>query len=133
MGMYLDKSKVNERDLLLFNEPFNADKYPGGIRYFKGLTSNGIANLLAFGVIDLEEQQNYSPTVEKILEFLKKHPGFTAHGYAVSPQRADYRVSIEGVELEGPYELGDLQDFFTLFRYADEVTVEDEYLYCWFD
>ena len=129
----LDKEHANQRDIILFHEPYDESKYGGGVRDFDGLTYKGYQQLLELRVIDPGETQNDSPSVREIAEFLKKHPNFTAHGYATSKKRDDYRVSFEGVECGEGYTLSDVQDFFSLFKYPDSLTVDEHGMYCWYD
>jgi hypothetical protein len=64
---------------------------------------------------------------------MKSHPKFTAHGYAVTHERYDYGVSIEGLSYSGEYSKEDLADFTHLCRLADDFVVQDKSLYCWWD
>ena len=66
-------------------------------------------------------------------EFMKSNPKFTAHGYAVSHERRDYRVAIEGVSCNKTYTKKELADFVRLCRDADEFVMEDKKLYSWWD
>ncbi len=82
--------------------------------------------------IDPDEKQNDCPAVKEIFEFMKKYPGYTAHGYAVEKNQSSYRVTLTGVEKEGDLDsLDELKDFADLFGHADELHAEN--LYCWFD
>ena len=130
-----------ERDQILFGE-YDTDAYGGGIRRFCGLTPEGMETLISKGYADPDERQNDCPSISEVLEFCKRHPGFTMHGYAVSRERRDCRVSVEGVEANG----GDVPtdgdaykdivvDFAGLFRWADDFQIggENSAWYCWFD
>jgi hypothetical protein len=64
---------------------------------------------------------------------MKSNPKFTAHGYAVSHERSDYRVSIEGVSCNKPYTKKELADFVHLCRRVDDLVIEDKKLYSWWD
>lgn len=122
------------RDKLIFGET-DKSKYMGGCRSFSGLDYRTLCALLEEKFIDPQEAQNNSPTTEEIMSFMKAYPDFTAHGYVVSIDRDDYRITIEGVDgrdyahSNAPKEL--LRDFFDLFRYADEFDIRN--LYCWYD
>lgn len=131
--MDLNKANVHQRDLVLFHEPYDESKYPGGVRRYDGISYADCKELYDLKVLDPEERQNAAPSVREIVEFLKRHPNFRAHGYAVSPKRNDYRVSIEGVECGSGYDLEDVWDFFRVFEYPDELSVTEEGMRCWFD
>ena len=105
----------------------------GGIRHFNGLNYKSLCILIGTGFADPEERQNESPSIREIAAFMMKYPAFTAHGYTVSFDRDDYRISIEGVD-GSEAELNNVQmikDFIELFGNADELNADN--LYCWFD
>lgn len=132
--MVLNKANVNKRDLILFGEDYDPRKYFGGIRRFTDLSYTGLKKLFDLDVVDPHERQNEAPEVAEFLEFLQDHAGFTAEGYAVSPERDDYRVSLEGVDCDEDFSLEDLVDFVMTFRFADEFSVDpEEGLHCWYD
>ncbi len=131
--MELNKD-VNRRDQIIFGKRYQEDDYRyGGIRHFDHLNLNTLKDLINENFIDKEECQNDSPSTEDIYEFIQSHPRFTCHGYAVSISRSDYRVTLEGVELNGWYSREELIDFIEMFRYADELCIGEENLYCWYD
>ena len=132
-NMFNLNEDVNSRDTILFGEGFNSKEYPGGVRHFNKLSLENLKELIENRFIELEECQNESPSTEEILHFMEKYPDYTTHGYAVSPLREDYRVTLEGVEKDIPAESKEeLEDFTKLFRLADEFII-DSYMYCWFD
>lgn len=124
---------VDTRDRIVFGIKYNPEAYMGGIRRFKNLTYEELVKLRDCNFLDPYDAQNYAPTIEEIMEFMKNHSGFTAHGYVVSPERSNYRLSIEGVEKEGNITNSDKGAFIELFGDADELTMDDNWLYCWFD
>lgn len=70
----------------------------GGIEHFDNLSADTLQTLIDEGFADPDDTQNNSPSLQEILDFIREYPDFKAHGYAVSPERSDYRVSLEGVE-----------------------------------
>ena len=132
--MILNKVNVNQRDRILFGEDYDPRKYLGGIRRFSGLDYKRLKELFRLDVIDPDDRQNDAPNSAAFLEFLHDHAWFTAEGYAVSPERNDYRVSLEGVDCDGDFSPEDLVDFVMTFRFADEFSVDtEEGLHCWYD
>ena len=130
----LDRSKVNLRDQILFGEDYDPQKYFGGVRHFKGLAADKCKTLIDNNLLSPNDSQNDSPTAEEMYEYIRCYPECTCHGYAVSPDRNDYRISLEGVEFNGrDVELDMVIDFVNTFRYADELTVDRNSLYCWYD
>ena len=131
--MELNRERVHQRDLVLFNEPYDESKYAGGIRHFSELYGDDLQELFRLGVIDPRDAQNCCPNVTKIAAFLKDHKNFSAHGYAVSKKRDDYRVSLEGVACGPGYSMQDVWDFFRLFKAPDEFRVDELGMRCWYD
>ena len=107
----------------------------GGIVRFEGLGLRELETLVSEGFADPEDCQNHAPSLGEILAFMRRFPDFTAHGYAVDPERNDYRVSIEGVHLGRIASDEEFSSFMELFRHADEVTCRNTVagLYCWYD
>lgn len=109
------------------------EKWIGGVRHFDNLTLSQLESLIKNNFIDLEDRQNYSPTAEEFLNFMQIHPDVTVHGYAVSHDRKDYRVSIEGLSFRGEVCDNLLFDFIHLCRLADEFVANRTELYSWWD
>ena len=107
--------------------------YLGGCCGFEGLNLNQLNLLLNEGFIDPEEQQNCAPNTAEFKEFLEAYPDVTVHGYIISPDRTDYRVTIEGISYKGEVSTEMRQSFIEMFKFADEFDIEDDSLYCWFD
>lgn len=126
---------ADQRDQIIFGENFNAKKYGGGIRSFEDLTMIQINQLEGIDVLNMNERQNESPTVGEMLDFLKEREtdGWYIHGYCVSPERDDFRISFEGVGKRTPPSKQDIIDFALLFRWADEFYVGEDGLRCWYD
>jgi len=134
MRKRLTQKQVKERDEIVFGKAINwAEESSGGIIRFRELGLEELEALVEKGYIDPEEAQNSSPTVGEILGFMKKYPAVTAHGYVVSPDREEERVSLEGIECEASEVTDELRmDFVDLARYADEFEYRTS-LYAWWD
>ena len=126
---------ADQRDEIIFGEVFNRKKYGGGLRRFDDLTLEQIDKLEELGVLDMEEAQNYSPNTGEIIDFLREHKtdGWYVHGYCISPERSDFRITFEGVGKKTPPSKDELIDFTNMFRGADEFNVDKEGMYCWYD
>ena len=123
-----------ERDTLIFGKPIDWKKDGlGGTESFEGLSLKVLKELKEKNFLDPEDAQNSAPSIEEMMEFMDGHKGFTAHGYVVSPDREDYRVSLEGVEFIGKVSFPTITEFSKMFGHADDLTIEEERLYCWFD
>jgi hypothetical protein len=113
-------------------------RYSGGIKHFTGLDAARLQQLVDERFLDPQARQNRSPTAEQFLRFLRRWPWVTAHGYAVSRRREDYRVSLEGLAcaLDGvpPERREQLrEEFRQLCGEADEYLDEGNRLWAWWD
>ena len=130
--MYDYNKDVKTRDEIIFGS-YDPKAYFGGLRYFKGMSGGTLRYLVTNKFTSMQERQNASPTIEELLDFLERHPGYTAHGYAVSIDRGDYRVTVEGLAKKEPEQDRDtLVEFVELNRFADELDISDR-MYCWYD
>ena len=121
------------RDEIIFGE-YNLDEYSGDCRHFENLTRIQLIKLLNHNFISMEERHNDAPTVEQFLEFMSKYPGYVASGYVISDKRSDYRVSITGLKRnEGFYSQEERDDFYELFKDADDFEISTTNMFCWFD
>ena len=122
------------KDYKLRDKMLNIDESTecGGTWRFEGCTAETLESLIDLGFADPDEYQNSAPTIGEILEFLKENPNYTAHGYVVSIDRDDYRTSVEGVEGH-EYDAEQIANFVTMFRFADEFEVSEDYQRAWFD
>ena len=110
----------------------NDKNFFGGCASFSGMTYNTLQKLVDKGYADLEDSQNDSTTLGEYLEFMKVHPRFKAHGYVVSNDRDDRRVTVEGLEA-GQVTIKEVEDFIKLDRYADEFEATQDYCRSWWD
>jgi len=67
------------------------------------------------------------------LDFMMEHPKFKAFGYAVSNNRDDYRITIEGLEAKDKLSAEDISDFAKVFSDADEFELTRRSARCWYD
>jgi hypothetical protein len=115
-----DDDHVQERDKIVFGKSLSQKDYGGGIKHFAGLTHQRCQSLINHNHTDPEDRQNDAPSFAQITDFLQRNPSFTAHGYVVSPEREDYRVTLEGVESDDD---SDIDEFCRMFHDADEFEV----------
>jgi len=123
---------IKARDGILFGEA--GPTYSGGTCPFAGIDFYALDMLIQMGVIALDECQNNSPTVQEFKAFLSEHPEFQAHGYAVSAERKDYRVTLEGLAGTASNMQAALA-FSQFFNNADVCRVDQQTLECrsWYD
>lgn len=132
---FIRRDITDQRDQIIFGENYNEKKYGGGLRSFEELTLPQIDRLIDLGILDMDDAQNDAPTVGEIVEFLRgrETDGWYVHGYCISPDRADFRISFEGVGKKSAPSKQDIIDFATLFRWADEFDIGDDGVRCWYD
>jgi hypothetical protein len=123
---------IELRDEIL--RPYIPDGSMKSISQFRGLPLNVLEILVAHGFVHLGKWNSCAGVDSLFLPFLRRHPEFTAHGYALPEHRPDCRITIEGVECERPITDETVSDFTNTFSlHADEVKVSQSYAYCWFD
>lgn len=104
----------------------------GGITRFEKLDINQLDQLIRFKFADPRDCQNNSPSIGDIYKFMKKWPSVKAFGYAVSHEREDYRVSLEGFFCEDAISQELRNDFIKISKGADELETQRT-LYAWWD
>lgn len=136
-GEKMNKDWV-ERDRLIFGS-CDPDKYFGGLRRFTA-TKELIVKLLENDFIDRTSTQNHSPSVEMFLEYADnlENSEISFICYAISGDRPDYGVIIEGIDAVIPdNKYDDISIAVEVFRGADEFSFEHArcafYLRAWWD
>ena len=124
--------KLN-KDYKLRNKILGLPEDFDDICQFKGINPETLQELLDLKFADPSDNYNDCPTFGEFLDFMKAYPGYTAHGYATSHLRDDYRVTIEGLMKDGESTKEEIIDFVREFKFADEFEIEDDYVYCWYD
>lgn len=133
-AIYID---ADEREQIVFQRSYDPKHYEyGGTCRFSNLPLEKIEALIEKGFLSPRDCQNSSPTAEEFIVFAKRHnpSNWSFHGYVVSPERSDCRVTIEGIESNGPLTKDDLIDFLLLVSSADDLVADrDKPVYCWYD
>lgn len=122
--MELNKDQT-QRDKIL--KPFydkSNEEFLGGCKRFNKVPLKILKKLLEEKFLDPEDKHNDAHAVEEFIEFMRGQPGITAMGYAISADRDDYRISIDGIETDNPS-----ADFNEFCCGADELTDT----YAWWD
>ena len=122
------------RDEIIFGK-YEPEEYPGGCRRFDNLTLEKLERLVGDEYIALCDRHNNAPPLETFIEFMEKYSDYVACGYAISANRGDYRVRIDGLKKpDGGYDtMDEMDEFYKLFREADNFTVGTKGMSCWFD
>lgn len=120
------------RDEYIFGDA-DKSKYLGGVRHYENLDIGKLRWLKMNNFLHTQERQNEAPSIAEFMEFMEKYPQVKAHGYVVSIDRDDYRVSIEGLMMNGIVRPELQKDFVKLCHGADEFRLEDCHLFSWWD
>lgn len=132
--MFKFNKDSKERDSIIFGEPQKwKNNRGGGIVQFDSLLAEQLDELVRLKHADPETRQNNSPSIASFLEFLQENPKFRATGYIVSPDREDYRVSIEGITYDGDASKEEIITFVHFCNGADELELDSESLRAWWD
>ena len=123
---------IKMRDEIIFGK-YEPEKYQGGIRRFDNLAVDKIKKLVNMDFMYELDRQNDGPSVEVIVSFMEKYKGYGACGYAVSKDRPDYRVRLDGLEKIGEIAISEAEDFMKTFGAANEFTVTSTGVRCWYD
>ena len=115
--------------------------YNGGCRSFKGVSLDVIKELVKNDFLKLDERQNDSPSTQEMIkvadDILEKDPAakILFEGYAVTPFRNDYRVTITTIILISSKNIDDpiYESFIDLIKNADEIDKRDNFIYAWWD
>jgi hypothetical protein len=108
-------------------------KYIAGIKKFDNLDLQKLELLIKENFLSLSDKPNYGPKAEDFYKFVKSNPDFKVSGYAVSPEREDYRISLNGVELKRSPTKEEVIDFVNLFRLASSFKCNSKTCSAYFD
>ncbi len=127
------------RDTIIFGAPPlpQAPEYGGGCRYFDRLTLDQLRRLVVLRFADPDGVKNSSPSTQEFLNFVQSQANlgfqFVFEGYAIHPQREDYRVTIDAIAYAGEATDDVSQAFQEFSMDADELEISPNYLRAWWD
>ena len=115
--------------------------YFGGIERFDALPVEDLETLVKEKFADLDEAQNEAPTIKEFLEFANRYKDFariTFDGYVVSPDRSDYRVSVDAITIYPDAKNEGRRDMLAAAamnfgKRADEADFDGDCFYLWWD
>lgn len=125
-----------KRDEIIFGK-YDPESYLGGCKNFQ-CSYETMKQLVDENFIEPDECQNYSLSTKDFMDVLENIPNVEFLAYAISPDRDDYRVTIEGVEVEIPdTNFDEITLLVESLHYADEFsfhhTGDSYYLHAWWD
>ena len=106
-------------------------KYIGGLEKFEDLKVDQLEALVKENFVDPTYKYRSAPTIQAFLDFMKAHEGVLAHGFAITTNREDARVVIEGLMFYGK-STDELKKKFEQFcSGASDLRIEKDELYSW--
>lgn len=125
------------RDNIIFGQQIDWEEECGGAKFFEDLTLDQLHNLIKHNFVDITQKHNEAPSIGEFFTFTETQAAkgyvFTFEGYAIMPQRHDYRVSVDGIIFNGDYSNQLLTDFGEFVGAPDELSIEPNYLRAWWD
>ena len=112
---------------------------PAAVTHFRDIDAARLELLISEGFIALDLGMPGTPSPRVFMDFLCRFPEARIHGYAVHPERDDYRVTIEGIEcdLSSGHTEAEWATLRAVFedRFASATTFfsESDWLYAWWD
>lgn len=104
------------------------------ISYFK-INLPTFIRAMKMGYIDKDDNQNNSPTAERLLKFALNNQelgNFTFSGYLIYPPRRDFRATVDCIEAHASHP--DIKDkFMNIRKNADDFQISDVYCWAWWD
>ena len=111
----------------------DSPKYIGGLEKFEDLKADQLEVLVKENFIDPNYKYRSAPTIQTFLDFMKTHEDVWAHGFAITTDREDARVVIEGLMYYGKSTDELKKDFKQFCSGAADLRIEKDELYSWFE
>lgn len=123
-------------------DPYLMEERYTDLLHFSGLTARDLVRLSQIvkelAPENLQDQQNYSPAFDEFAELAQDYvnDGLKFHGYMVTRERPDERITVEG--FEGNLDPEDVDALAETYHDADDLSIGEEenekkYIYTWWD
>ena len=104
--------EIARREELLFGEEYDLYAYDDrGERRFTDVSVDALEELVDLGFLDPDGSVGNSPRFSVMIDFLKRHPEVTGHGYALLPFRDFPAVKLTGIMCRGGIDEETMEDF----------------------
>jgi len=110
-------------------------EYCGGVFHFKKMIFYTLNELYQNNFLDMSDRQNESPSMQEYFDLFSKYPDepISFDGYIVSPDRDDYRVTIDTIK-GASNNMGFIRDLFQLCKDYDGIKrIRKGVQYVWYD
>ena len=133
MFIYNRNYQIRDNILNLNIDWEKKDEDSGGMVPVEEIDAYCLESLIVGNFIDPTSRQNLSPSTAEFLDFLVKYPAARASGYALSPLRDDYRVTIDSISITEEVLTEKMKsDFIHFSQHASEIQTQGS-LYAWWD
>ena len=104
----------------------------------RGISYDLLMRLIESGYYIIDESDpvggDGSAEVCEVLGFMREYPDAKAYGFVRRDSDGEIdSLCLEGVFLHKKVTKKVLKDFYDYFRFADDITVENNYIGCWYD
>ena len=127
---------VRRREQIIYQRDYDPGNYPeSGVLHFSHVSVDVVRQLVAEGLLDLQDRHNDSPTVGEMLAFCSGEDEaiWFFHGFTVRPDQVIGRVSLEGFESFTAPMPERIEEFLRFNRYGETEVSEDGACWCWYD
>lgn len=127
---------ARRREQIIYHRDYDPGNYPdSGLLYFSRISVDVVRQLVAEGLLDLQDRHNESPTVKEFLDFCSGEDEaiWFFHGFTVWPERIDSRVTLEGFESFAAPTPERTEEFLRFNRHGETEVLEDGACWCWYD
>lgn len=129
MNKDYSKKDYDKRDQIIFGEKYHPKKYIGGYRSFERMNAKTLRELVNEDFADARMKFDDAPTIQSFLEYGEKHKNVTYNGYAISPERQNFRIIIDEInqDFDNGSDIDAIIDFVNKFHGADELFLTTEH------
>lgn len=132
------KQDAERREQLLYQRAYTPENYDGdgwGLAHFSHIPVAVIKQLVAEGLLNLQDQHNGSPSVGEMLAFCSGEDEaiWFFHGFTVGPERTDCRVTLEGFGSFTAPTPERTEKFLQFNRRGETEVSETGACWCWYD
>ena len=104
--------EIYRREEILFGDEYDLYAYDErGERRFTDVSVSDLDELVELGFLDPDGSVGNSPKFSVMMDFMRKHPEVTAHGFALIPFREFPAVKLTGIMCRGGVDEATIEDF----------------------
>lgn len=106
------RDDIYHREMILFKDDYDLYAYDErGERRFTDISVDKLDKLVDLGFLDPDDSVGNSPKFSVMMDFMRRHPEVTAHGFALLPFRDFPAVKLTGIMCRDGLDEETLEDF----------------------